>query len=96
MPPIFRPDQTLFTRTLPAGAKFKRTDVGVSLRRGVDGMWCSQRLGGDLYRRCVDGTVVCAKSSYVVSDEKEVRDLHDQSRQLCCWFLKSGESFTTQ
>ncbi len=50
-------DDWLALRLLPTGIRLEIASLGLSARFQHDGVWCTARLDGNFYRRCVDGRV---------------------------------------
>ena len=48
----------LVIRTLPTGLKIEKPEVGFSARFTHGGHWCTARIKGSFYRRCIDGVVL--------------------------------------
>ncbi len=57
---------TVNYRILPSGFKIESEEYGFSARFNGDGAWCTARLDGNFYRRCVDGRVL--RNSELSSD----------------------------
>ena len=78
----------LVIRTLPTGFKIEKPDVGFSARFTHSGHWCTARIKGSFYRRCIDGVVLvnnCPDSTV------DPRMIQKQLQLVCSELLANPE-----
>ena len=70
-------------RALVNGCKIEDSGRSVSARINHEGVWCSFRLGGSFYRRCMDGSLVEGKRAKTLST-KEAERVHVEFKSWIC------------
>ena len=72
-------------RELSSGYKFEHPHTDTTIRLDFQGRWLSYRCGTYLYRRCMNGDVVCGKGEEVLSPTEKIQLISQIAVTLDRW-----------